>query len=452
VTRRILLSYLSLALFILLVLEIPLAVFFADREQERFAADVASDAAVLATHFEDTLEYAADLDPSLAEDYAEDTGARVVVVDVDGRSIVDTDAPPGRPFASRPEIAVALSGTPTRGTRRSDTLGADLLYVATPVASGGVVHGAVRITVPTADVDARVRRFWLGLGLTGALVLVAVAGLGALLARSMTRPLRQLVETATAFGRGELAPRPVPPRTPHEVAALHETMNAMAGDLLRILETQRAFVADASHQLRTPLTALRLRVENLGALVSPDDQREAEAAIAEIERLSDLVEQLLLLARADRLPPAEVVDLAAIARDRVETWQAVAEAAGVELAVTASGPAPARAAPGSIEQAVDNVIDNAVAESPAGSSVVIEVHVAQDTVSLAVVDHGPGLDDEARARALDRFWRGRTDRPGTGLGLPIAAAVAAAHGGTITLTDTPGGGLTVTLTLPAARS
>ena len=180
-TRRLLLSYLSITAFVLLIIEVPLGVTFARAERDRLVAAVERDATVLATLVEDSLEAGATsgLDP-VASGYQDRTGGRVVVVDRQGVTVADSDPPaPGRrDLSTRPEIAAALRGQHTAGSRSSTTLGSAFLYVAVPVASQGQVYGAVRITYPTAAVDARVRRVWLALAGVAVLVLGVVALVG----------------------------------------------------------------------------------------------------------------------------------------------------------------------------------------------------------------------------------------------------------------------------------
>ena len=332
-TRRLLVSYLTVTLIVLLLLEVPLALFYAQREIERLTADVASDASVIATVYEDDLERGLPLDPRPAEEYEARTGARVVVVDSDGIARVDTQQPTPRDFSTRPEIVVALGGNRTSGTRSSDTLDTDLLYVALPVASGGVVHGALRVTLETSHVDSHVRRFWAGLVGIGAVVLGVMALIGWAVARSVSRPVRALNATATRFARGDLS---VPDDHeasdgPPELRLLADTMADMAHRLQELIDEQRAFVADASHQLRTPLTALRLRLENLQSRADEPTSAELDAAIDEISRLGALVTDLLQLARADRSRTTQPTDAARLTADRVDTWSAVAESRQVTL-------------------------------------------------------------------------------------------------------------------------
>ena len=460
-TRRLLASYLTITAIVLVMLMVPLGVFYAQRERERLASAVEHDANVIATLYEDALEEGTALDPVPADTYQDRTGARVVVVDTAGISQVDTGDVVDRDFSTRPEIEAALDGVRTSGSRRSDTLGTDLLYVAVPVASGGTVHGALRITLDTSDVNERIRTFWLSLAAIAAVVLTAVALIGWVIARSVTRPLRELTASAARFAGGDLSVTEHVAEGPPEIRALDTTMGTMAQRLDAVLSDQRRFVADASHQLRTPLTALRLRLENLQSDLAesgspPHDEHTDEAlerAIGETERLTELVSNLLQLARADDNPATDVADLDALVRDRVDTWTAIAEERGVELRHHSTrSPTMVQCVPGAIEQILDNLFDNALAVSSPETT--IETEIAAPThgfVELRVVDHGPGLPDDAKRDAMRRFWRGDTTRPGTGLGLAIVDTLATASGGTATLADTAGGGLTVVIELPVGE-
>jgi signal transduction histidine kinase len=451
-TRRLVLSYLAITMIVLIILEIPLGIFYSQREEERLTADVERDAVVLASFYEDVLHFGFAPDPTPAEDYAARTGSRIVVVDTGGISVLDTEAAPARDFSTRPEVRTALTGVRSAGIRRSDTLDTDLLYVAVPVASGGTVHGALRLTIDAHEVAERVQRFWLGLVAIAVVVLLAVAGIGFAIARSVTRPLRELQATARRFSEGDLTPGEVTADAPPEVRSLGDAMNAMATRLDELIQAQRAFVSDASHQLRTPLTALRLRLENLETQLSTEtDSAEVAAAIDEIQRLSDLVDGLLHLARAEEPPTSVIVDAAQTASDRVDTWTAVAAERDVTLRLESpSGPLPVSAVAGALEQILDNLLDNALNASPAGSTITVGIARSGGTTTVLVDDRGPGLDDESKVQALERFWKGDRSTPGTGLGLAIAQTLTQACGGRLDLRDKPGGGLSVVVELPSA--
>jgi len=178
---------------------------------------------------------------------------------------------------------------------------------------------------------------------------------------------------------------------------------------------------------------------------------ELEAAIDESTRLATLVTNLLQLARADEHGPVGVVDLGRLTAERIDTWTAVADNVGVSLkAERTDQPAMVQAVPGSIEQILDNLLDNALNASPRGGTVTVTVSTASDTSRLRVADEGPGLSDDEKSIATRRFWRGTTATPGTGLGLAIVDALATASGATVDLTDAVGGGLAVTVTFAAA--
>ncbi len=451
-TRRLLFGYLLAALVVLIVLEIPLALFYQQRETGRLEHDVERDATVLAGYYEEALEAGEKLNAAPATAYAQRTGVRVVVVDKAGISVIDTAGPTGRDFSTRPEIQTALHGDTAVGTRYSQTLKTDLLYVAVPATSAGVVHGAVRLTLDKQATNALVRGYWAALVAVAVVVLIAMAGIGWAIARSVTRPLRTLDAAAARFATGDLAPLAPDPSAPPEIAVLGDTMNTMARRLEQLLSEQREFVADASHQLRTPLTALRLRLENLqSAAATAEDEDALGAAIDETNRLTALVADLLQFARAEEPAAAAAVDLVALAADRVDTWSAVADATKVRLELVAPvRPVAAWSVPGGVEQILDNLIDNAVEVAPEGSRVVVTIVKGMGTHQLVVGDDGPGLSDEDKAHALERFWRADRSAPGTGLGLPIAAALAKASGGGLDLADSPGGGLSVRVTLRAA--
>ena len=450
-TRRLLFGYLLAALVVLLVLEVPLAIFYQQREMGQLEHDVERDATVLAGYYEEALEAGATLNPGPADAYARRTGARVVVVDKPGASVIDTAGPAGRDFSTRPEFRTALRGGPAAGTRHSRTLQTDLLYVAVPATSAGVVHGAVRLTLDKQATNALVHGYWAALAGVAVVVLVAIAGIGWAIARSVTRPLRTLDAAAARFATGDLTPVDPDPSAPPEIAVLGDTMNMMARRLDQLLAEQREFVADASHQLRTPLTALRLRLENLqSAAATAEDEEALGAAIEETNRLAALVADLLQLARAEESAAPRAVDLVALAADRVDTWSAVADATEVRLDFDApAGPVLASSVPGGVEQILDNLIDNAVEVAPPGSHVSVSIARGTATHELVVGDGGPGLSDEGKELALERFWRSDRGAPGTGLGLPIAAALAKASGGGLELRDGPAGGLSVRVTLPA---
>jgi len=454
-TRRLLISYLSLAVVVLAMLEVPLGFVNARNEKERLTSKVERDAVAIASLAESTIEGEKPSNMhairAFARRYAADTGARVVITDRAGIALVDTAPPaPGRrSFASRPEFRAALSGDVATGTRSSSTLGYDLLYVAVPVASGGNVLGAVRVTYPTSELDRRVRNYWIALAGIAAVVLAFAALIGLSFARWIRRPLEGLEEAAADAGAGDLSARAPVPYAPPELRRLALEFNDMVARVEGLVSVQQAFVADASHELRTPLTALRLRLENLDRQVGDSGRTNFDAASAEVDRLSTLVDELLALARADAgTSPAENVDLAAQAAERVETWRPVAGPVRLDLAANAS--VWARVGRDRVTQVLDNLLSNAIRHAPSDSAVTVAVERRDHLVELRVADRGPGLTDEEKARAFDRFWSSGSGSGGSGLGLAIARRLVEVDGGTIELRDVPGGGLEALVTVPGA--
>jgi signal transduction histidine kinase len=475
VTRRLLASYLLLTVAVLVVLVIPLGLSFAEREEQDLVEGLQIDAFALASFAEDTLEHspeggaseaALEEEPDVTEDdvssaasaYTERTGARVVIIDTEGRAIADSQPPAEgeRYFDTREEFVTALEGQVAAGSRESETLGGRLVYAAVPVASGGVVRGAVRLTYPADELDARVRDNWYRLGAIAVVSLLAATGVGIVLARSVTRPVRELQQAATELGRGNLAVRADASEGPREVRALARDFNDMADRLEELVGAQEAFVADASHQLRSPLTALRLRLENLEVTVDEPDRAEVEAAGREVARMSRLVDGLLALARADRAAgsaSAETVLLGSLLAERADVWRPLAEERSV--VITVAGEGAATISPDRLAQVLDNLVANALEVAPAGSRLALSVEPRGDVVDVHVVDAGPGLGDEERTRAFDRFWRAGRDGGtlgGSGLGLAIVQKLVRIDGGTVELRQAPTGGIDAVVTYPLAAS
>jgi signal transduction histidine kinase len=271
-------------------------------------------------------------------------------------------------------------------------------------------------------------------------VLAAAAVLGLLLSRSVSGPLRRVEHAAQRIGDGELDARAPESDGPDDVRRLARTLNETAAKLETLVHSQEDFVADASHQLRTPLTALRLRLENLERDVAPPGRETLAAAVTETDRLSRLVSELLALARPqDQVEPADAVDVAALAAARAEAWGALAAERDLRIE-TAGPPARARAGAGRVEQVLDNLLANAVEASPPGSTIRLRSGRRDGWIELHVVDEGPGLSADARARAFDRFWHaGPGD--GSGLGLAIARRLVEIDEGEIALHEASAGGV-----------
>lgn len=457
-TRRLLIGYLSVTAFMLVILEVPLGATFARFERSNLISAVKHDAVTLALFAEELMESRnVGALQRVVEQYQDETGGRAVIVDTFGAELADSDSPsPGTPrdFSSRPEITDALAGREVHGFRRSETLDSDLLYVAVPVASGGSLRGAVRVTYPASFVEERIVRTWFVLAGVGLVVLGFVTLLSFRLARAVTEPVRQLERAASQLGEGRLEARAPMPTGPEELRVLTRQFNDTAAKLERLVDAQRAFVADASHQLRTPLAALRLRLEVLEDEVPLAAREDLEGALAEVHRLSRLVNGLLELARAEHRPSTPAaVDVRSVVRERVAAWAPLAEERGVSIVDGVQGSVVAAATPGHLEQVLDNLVANAVDVSPVDGVIWLGATRTGEWVEVHVVDEGPGMAPERRATAFDRFWRAPDAGSrigGFGIGLAIVRQLVVADGGEVELLEAAGGGLDACVRLRAA--
>ncbi|MEU0898003.1 sensor histidine kinase [Streptomyces massasporeus] len=362
-----------------------------------------------------------------------------------------------RPAADAALTRALKEGRPTTDWGSSFIWGPELV-ITVPARAAGTdrITGAVRIVYSTDEMTGRLWQIWGFRAILAVLVLGVAALLGVGVARRLTRPLRQLNDMASKFSDGDLTARS-PVTGPPETQTLARTLNQRAERLDTLIAAQRIFVADASHQLRTPLTALRLSLDNIADGTDDEFVREdVEQATAEVVRMSRLVSGLLVLARAEaKVTAAEPLPLMDIVRERLAVWRPAADERGVTIALRGSidGRPSVLASPGHLDQMLDNVLSNALEVSPDGGTITVRVEPRGDVVGVSVVDEGPGMSDTEKSRAFDRFWRGQglTGKSGSGLGLAVVKQLATDDGGTVTLTDAPGGGLCVTITLRASH-
>jgi signal transduction histidine kinase len=311
--------------------------------------------------------------------------------------------------------------------------------------------GTVVLERPLRPLSQDILSLWVYLIGLSVVALVGAVLIAVYFARWVSRPLAVLDGAARTIADGDLTVRTRPDYGPPELRRLASTFNMMAGRLEALVHGHRAMLADASHQLRTPLTALRLRLDLLAADSPPAAAAELAGAQEEIARLSRLVDGLLATARAEAVTEQlEQIDVLDVVNERVAAWHPVADSNGIKLtAATAPlNPAPVAAlGAGHLEQILDNLLDNAIeAIGDKDGAVQVAVTRPDKTITLTVADDGPGMTPQERSRAFLRFTTGSQN--GTGLGLAIVHRLVTANGGTIRLADTPGGGLTVEVKLP----
>ena len=389
--RRLLAGFFLFVLVLVVALEVPLGLSLARNDRTTAMSELQTDASSLAVLVSAGLNRGggSGLQP-VVNQFARSDGAVVAVVSnghalaVAGRGASEEL----RDARTEAIIKVAALGH-TSGEEGSDDPDDDFLYVALPVAapSAGALsastHGpdvVLLVAESAAPLHARIRSHWITLALFGIGMVALATALGAVLARSLTRPLEGIEAAVAAVGAGRLSERAPVGRGPAELDALGETVNEMAERLEELVHTQRAFLADASHQLRTPLTALHLRLENLEDTLEDEQQADLTAALAEADRLSRIVDGLLTLARTEGgvRPMRERVDVKDVLLDRADAWSALAEERQVALtcelpaAVEQQGPIlMALGCPGHLEQILDNFLANALEATPAAGSVIL---------------------------------------------------------------------------------
>src|ERR1700733_11719112 len=455
-TRRVAAALLVLTLAILVAAVVPLALGAIAHERDSFVQDTARPAASIAGIAEARLGDHVTDDPALSAALvtAARQGDELLLLNSHGQVIVSQ----GALLDSGWHQLVAqstLQNDPTTELTSSRVIAVQTVWDDGKLS--GTAIGTVVLERPTGPLNQNIANLWLYLvGLSGAAMAAAVL-IAFFFARWVSRPLARLDAAARKIADGNLAVRAKPGYGPPELRRMAATFNMMAGRLEALVHGHRAMLADASHQLRTPLTALRLRLDLLATDASPATAAELAGAQEEIARLSRLVDGLLATARAEAMTEQlETIDVFEAVAERVAAWQPVAESHDVKLIAEVSADlgkdAPAgrpmvALGAGHLEQILDNLIDNAIDAltepdaGPGGGSIRISATATDTGTLLTVSDDGPGMTAQERSRAFLRYTTGSQN--GTGLGLAIVHRLVTANGGAIRLANTPGGGLTV---------
>ncbi|GHF23812.1 two-component sensor histidine kinase [Streptomyces mashuensis] len=324
------------------------------------------------------------------------------------------------------------------------------LTVASPVIRDGDVVAVVVTDSPTGPLRARILHEWLVLAAGETAAMLLAVGAAFRLTGWVLRPVRTLDAAAHGIATGRLNSRVAADSGPPELRRLARSFNEMADNVEDVLEQQRAFVADASHQLRNPLSALLLRIDLL-ALDLPDGHTEVDSVRTEGKRLARVLDDLLDLALAEHAAAdPQLTDIAELVADRIGAWSPVADREEVALACTGPAAVTGWADPIALSSALDAVIDNALKFTPAGSGVEVGVEVVGDRVHITVADEGPGLTEEELTRIGDRFWRSNRHQnvSGSGLGLSISRALLASGGATLSYARNEPTGLRATIAVP----
>lgn len=394
--------------------------------------------------------------------FHQQTGVRPLVLDLNGTVVADSweGSPLMGERLTHPEVSRALKGGQVTDVR---WLGADgwAMYGAVPLWQERQVVGAVLVSADITSMDAALRALERQLLLVALLAGALAVGLGVGVSRFLSRPLERLSGAADALARGRLETR-VQVGGSREVAALGRSFNAMAADLGRLDQQRKAFVADASHELRTPVASIRALAEGLlsASRIAPEQQQEFLGDIVhECDRAARLIEHLLELARLDmrreargQAAESDRLSLGQVAAEVVHALRPLAKERGVQLELADATAVRADVAPRLAETVLGNLVENAIKYTPAGGLVRVEPAVAAGFVGIAVADTGPGIPAEHLPLIFERFYRVDKARAratgGAGLGLAIAAEAAALLGGRIQVESAPGRGSTFTFLVP----
>ncbi len=458
-TRRLLASYLGLAVLILVVLEVPFGFIATGHELGSAKAEAARDATEISVGSTETVEEGSRAAlQKLVDTYFARTGAELAVVGPSGRLLAQIDPDHDDDlFVERSLVRAALTGR--TGSAIVHDEGHPNAFAAVPVGPAGHPVGAVLLSVPVGAYTDHVQDIWVALAAFAVAVLVLTALVGLGLARSLARPLAELETAVARLGGGDLGARAPADLRPEEMRTLGDAFNQMAERMEELVSAQSRFVADASHQLRSPLTALRLRLENLEAGLGPAAGEALAPVSRELQRLTRLVDGLLAISRADRCSPEkQAVDVVAVIDERCDAWGPLASERRIRLLrpTAAGGSVPTGVlVPGDLDQVLDNLLANALDAAPAGSTIEVRVEpgTKRERLVVHVVDQGPGMSAADRERAFDRFWQGPGSRRGhSGLGLAIVRQLVVRNGGEVVLEEAPGGGIDAVVTLRATSA
>jgi two-component system sensor histidine kinase MprB len=370
----------------------------------------------------------------------------VQIVCADGTVLRPAGATSRLPASSQAlAVARSASGDVLAST---EVAGTHLRVLTTPLASG---RGAVQIARPLTEVDHSLRNIFIVLAIVSAAGIALAAALGAVVARAALAPIERFTRRTEEIAGDPDAVERMETTGDDELARLARSFNATLDALEQSVEAQRHLVADASHELRTPIASLRANIQTIEELDRlPENEREALRAdiLAELDELTALVGDVVELARGSK--PGRVLDdvrLDRIVRSLVERAQG---RAGMNVAFRVDvGPTVVRGEPDRVNRAVSNLLDNAIKWSPPGGVIDITLHDG----ALTVRDHGPGFTAADLPHVFERFYRSDEARgmPGSGLGLAIVRQAAEAHGGSVEAANAPGGGALIRVRFTATQ-
>jgi len=446
VRKHLVIAFVLFAVGLLVVTLVPFGIVTAHGHLRAFVDSQLQDA----QHEAGTLARAADPGRIIRDRYE---GARAAAWLLDGegkpmQTATDRQAFPAL-VTRAPEVEAARRGT--SASRSADSPLGNRLMVAVPIVRSGRIDGVLWVSDSLQPVAREDRETWAQLAAIGAVVMVIAALVGVALSRRIARRLEIVAGGARRFGEGHLADRIVVDGA-DEISALGGTLNTMAAEIDRLVHREKDFVAAASHQIRTPLAAIKIRIDELlagGSQHEPENTEYLKEMAEEVDRLTMLTTRLLDLSSAEASHDSRPLHAARAVREAIDRVEPLAHHFGIAMQLdVAAEDATIVAAPGAFEEALFNLLDNAVKFSPPGEAVDVRASRDDRFFAVAVSDRGPGIPPEQRTRAAEPFYRATRTRTGYGLGLAISQRLCDSAGASLQIEQRDGGGTTAMIRWP----
>jgi len=454
----------------LLVVFIPILInsWYATKELKQcYLNQVKSDLKARAVLLEDNIkQHFYPLDSkyinSLCKKYGKSTKMRITVILPSGKVIADSDENPDfmNNHKNRPEIISAILGHTGNIIRYSKTLNKEMMYVAVPIPEKNKTIGVVRTSVPLLFVEKVLKSICYKIIIEGIIVILIAVFISFFISRRISKPLEELVIGANEFADGNLKYN-LPVTNTKEIDSLANAMNKMAFQFGKLENIRRDFIANVSHELRTPITSIKGYAETLmdGAIQDRENaERFVNIILNHTNRLNNIIEDLLSLSRLEQDPEKselvfEKTRIINILESAIQICLVKAESKNIRLNLVCLNDIYAIINPSLIEQAVLNLIDNAIKYSPSESEVIIEALQEDNEIIIKVIDYGCGIPEEHLSRIFERFYRVDKARSrklgGTGLGLSIVKHISQVHGGYTKAESTINAGSIFSIHLPA---
>ena len=391
-----------------------------------------------------------------------DPALRVTIVDTRGVVLCDSeaDATSMENHAARPEISLALTGQRGSSTRFSATLQTDMLYLAMPRYKDKKITGVIRTAIPLLSIESLLDELYRQFIILLVVLLAIVSMVIINIYRKVSQPLAEIIDEASQFAKGDFS-KSLPDYEVREIAELGGALNRMAEQLDRLENLRQDFVANVSHELKTPIATIKGYVETLldGAQHDPADlDRFLNIVMKQNNRLAEIVDDLLTLSRLESAPVTQLLalnetDVCQLLHSSAENCQSRAEAKNINIEIKCENEVSVQVDHSLMTQALVNLIDNAIKYSNEYKTITLTVEVSNGYVLLAVSDEGPGIPEEHIPRLFERFYRVDKSRSrrigGTGLGLAIVKHIVHIHGGRVEVRNNPTVGCRFSIILDA---